>query len=98
LLEAVQDEQQRALREVVPQTFEVGRAGRREWTKRLRDRRRDELGIGDRPQRDERAAVFELVGQSARELERKPRLADSAGAGDREQANVGSSYERRCPR
>ena len=43
-------------------------------------------GVGDVGQRDERDAVQELGREQAAELDEEPRLPDSAGAGDRDDA------------
>ena len=51
----------------------------------MRDRRRNELGIGDGRERHEERAVSELVGALLRDPDGKTRLAGAAGSGQRHQ-------------
>jgi len=88
LLEIVQDQQ----RQLVAQVFQhcvhgYSVAGERE-AERLHYRRGDHLRIADGGQRDEVDAVRKLVGRLGRNLEAEAGLADSARAGQREQARA----------
>ncbi len=85
LLEVVEHEQGRPLPEVLLHPLD-GRALRGEQADRGRDRRGDELGVGDRGQRHEPRAVRKALDAVARQRQREPRLAGAAGAREREQA------------
>jgi hypothetical protein len=66
----------------------------RHRAERLQHRRRDERRVADRREVDEEHAVAEVLRRGSRELEREPRLADPAGAGDRQHAHVVVAEER----
>ncbi len=55
---------------------------------RLRDRRQDELGIGDRCQRDEEHALGEFLEELGGGLQPEPGLARASRPGERQQAHV----------
>ena len=80
LLEVVEHEQQRAVRERAGQPVEHAAVGAVGEPERAGERREDVPGVADRGERDEPRAVGELRRQPARELEREPRLADAARA------------------
>ena len=93
LLEVVEDEQQPPALEVCDEALlELALAV--EEPERARDRADHVAGIPDRLQRHEDDAVRELVRRRRRDRLGEPRLADPAGAGDREQAHVVAAQER----
>ena len=58
------------------------------------DRRGDQVRLRERSEVDERRAVLEVGLQRGSHLERHPRLARAAGAGEREQSHVGAPQQR----
>ena len=89
MLEVVQQQQhfttaQRVL-EVVGSVGHADRGG---------DRRRDQVRLRERSEVDERRPVLEVGLQRGSHLERHPRLARAAGAGEREQSHVGAPQQR----
>ena len=58
------------------------------------DRRGDQVRLRERSEVDERRPVLEVGLQRGSHLERHPRLARAAGAGEREQSHVGATQQR----
>ena len=77
-----------ARREEAGERVDEAPAGQRAHVERGGDRVRDERALRDGGELDERRAVGVRVLGGARELEREPRLAGAAGAGEREQARA----------
>ncbi len=93
LLEVVQH-QQRALRS--EQRLEPEgkrRIARLAHAQGLGDGGSDQGGVGDRGEGDERDAMGELVVQVLGHLQREARLAHAGGAGQREEADVGTTQQ-----
>ena len=63
----------------------AGLAGAKLHVQDIGDQHRHELGIVERRQLDQRDPVGVMVEQAAADLDRQPRLADTAGAGQRHQ-------------
>ena len=88
MLAVVQDEQQRARREEVDHRVGQRLAGQRPHVERGRDRVRDEPGVRERGELDQSRTVRVRRLDRACQLEREPRLAHTAGAGEGEQPRV----------
>ena len=88
VLAVVQDEQQRARREVLEHRVDDVLSRQRPRVERRRDSVGHELRIGDGRELDERRASLVRRLGAARELQREPRLAGAAGPRERQQARV----------
>ena len=89
MLAVVEHEQQRTRREEVDHGIDELLRRERPDVECTSDRFSDESCVPDRSQLDERSSRFVRRLGSTRELEREPRLADAAGASQREQARMG---------
>ena len=86
LLEVVQDQQQLLVAEMLDQPVQRQPVADQLQIQGLGDHGGNEIRIPYRRQRDEIHAVGKLVERLRRNLEAQPRLADAAGAGQRQQA------------
>src|SRR5438270_5942351 len=82
----VQDQQQLARLEMGAERVREGRAGPFLHAKHLRDRRRHQQWIVDRPELHQPDAVAVGIHHFAGHLQRKPRLANAACGNERQQA------------
>jgi hypothetical protein len=89
LLEVVDHEQHLLAGEQLGGGLERAVAAVLEGAQRLGEGGDDALGVADRRERDEAAAVFEARCGASGELEGEARLPDPARAREREQADVG---------
>lgn len=88
MLKIIQHKQQLFVAQGFLQALLDGAIRRFPHTQGLGNRRADQVGIADRRQRDKVDAIDKMVEQVRRHLQRQPRLADAAGAGQREQTNL----------
>jgi hypothetical protein len=88
LLEVVEQEEDPAAVDRGGKLLLQGVAGDLAGAERLGDRRQDQRLVGDGAERDEGDAVRERRRRPAGYLDRQPRLADAAGTGQGQQADV----------
>ena len=88
LFEIVDDQQQMTVMQHIAEHVGHGPLSGPADAERLGDGRRDEGGIGDRRQRHDRGAVGERILQAGGHLQGETGLADAAGTGQGEEANL----------
>jgi len=93
LLEIVQDEQERAVAQVLDECLEGVASRSFAQSERRRDSWPHELGIGDRRQRNEDRSIVERVRCLACDLHGQPRLAGAAWSGQRDDSFLGQELE-----
>jgi hypothetical protein len=88
MLEVVKDQHPASSADHGSQAIDQSLVARFAHPERLSHRRRDQVGIGDRCERDKDDVVWIAARKPNRTLNRDPRLADAARTGQRDEPSV----------